>query len=165
MKQIYIKKTKESYLNLCRLNISKEPFFKVWSAYAFEAVCIKHIDCILKSLEINNMAGEIGTWYHRSYKKSDTSGAQIDLVIDRNDNSINICEIKYSNNIFTIDKEYAKKLLNKISVFEEQTKTNKQVFLTMITTNGIKKNMWSEDLVHSEIVLDNFLVRSNQKLH
>ncbi|KPA16498.1 ATPase [Candidatus Magnetomorum sp. HK-1] len=111
------------------------------------------------------MAGEIGTWYHRSYKKSDTSGAQIDLVIDRNDNSINICEIKYSNNIFTIDKEYAKKLLNKISVFEEQTKTNKQVFLTMITTNGIKKNMWSEDLVHSEIVLDNFLVRSNQKLH
>jgi hypothetical protein len=82
--------------------------------------------------------------YHRGSK---------DLVIDRNDNAINICEVKYSNHIFTIDKNYTKKLMNKISVFETKTKTNKQIFLTMITTHGIKKNLWSEDLVQSEVVL------------
>jgi hypothetical protein len=135
------------------LNMSNTPLFKTWSGYAFEAVCIKHINCIIKSLEISNMAGEIGTWYHRVSTKSDNTGAQIDLVIDRNDNAINICEIKYSSNIFTIDKNYAKKLMNKISVFETKTKTNKQIFLTMITTHGIKKNLWSEDLVQSEVVL------------
>jgi hypothetical protein len=88
------------------LNMSNTPLFKTWSGYAFEAVCIKHINCILKSLEISNMAGEIGTWYHRVSTKSDNTGTQIDLVIDRNDNAINICEIKYSSNIFTIDKNY-----------------------------------------------------------
>ncbi len=57
--------------------------------------------------------------------------------------------------MFSIDKSYAKNLINKMKVFEEKTKTKKQVFLTMITTMGIKKNIWSEDLVDSEVVLKN----------
>ena len=136
------------------LNKSNTQLFKIWSGYAFEAVCIKHIDSILRRLEISNLAGEIGTWYHRTYTKSDHQGAQIDLVIDRNDNAMNICEIKYSSNIFTIDKNYAKTLINKMSIFEDKTKTKKQLFLTMITTHGVKKNVWSEDLVHSEVNLE-----------
>ncbi|GAF78645.1 unnamed protein product, partial [marine sediment metagenome] len=86
-------------------------------------------------------------------KKSEERGAQIDLLIDRTDNSINLCEIKFSDNKFSIDKSYAKNLINKIEVFEEKTKTKKQVFLTMITTMGVKKNIWSEDLVDSEVIL------------
>ena len=137
------------------LNVSKEPKYRSWAGYAFEAVCMKHVDRIIKSLGIENFAGEIGTWRFIPAKKSKERGAQIDLLIDRSDNSINICEIKFSNNMFSIDKSYAKNLINKMKVFEEKTKTKKQVFLTMITTMGIKKNIWSEDLVGSEVVLKN----------
>jgi len=141
-------------------NMSSTPSYKIWSGYAFEAICMKHINYILQRLEINHMAGEIATWRYKTSSKSDSIGAQIDLVIDRNDNSINICEIKFSNTNFIIDKDYARKLMNKISVFEKQIQTNKQIFLTMITTLGIKKNLWSEDLVDSEVVLDDFFINS-----
>ncbi len=139
------------------LNMANTPLFKIWSGYAFESVCIKHIDCVLKCLDIRNMAGEVGSWHHHASAKSDYPGAQIDLIIDRNDNAMNICEIKYSSNIFTIDKNYAKSLINKMSVFEDKTRTKKQLFLTMITTHGIKQNIWSADLVDSEVVLSHLL--------
>ncbi len=135
------------------LNISKEPKYHNWAGYAFEAICMKHVGRIIKSLGIANLAGETGSWRFIPAKGSKERGAQIDLLIDRTDNSINICEIKFSGNRFAIDKNYAKNLTNKLEVFEEKTKTNKQTFLTMITTMGIKKNIWSEDLVDSEVIL------------
>jgi len=135
------------------LNISKEQKYHNWAGYAFEAVCMKHVDRIIKSLGIANLAGETGRWRFIPAKGSKERGAQIDMLIDRTDNSINICEIKFSGNRFSIDKNYAKNLINKLEVFEGKTKTNKQTFLTMITTMGIKKNIWSEDLVDSEVIL------------
>lgn len=146
------------------LNVSKEPQYRIWAGYAFEAVCMKHADRIIKSLGIENLAGEIGTWRYIPSPKSKETGAQIDLLIDRSDNSINICEIKFSDNKFSINKNYAKNLINKMKVFEEKTKTKKQVFLTMITTMGIKKNIWSEDLVDSEVTLNNFFPKNFQQL-
>jgi len=75
------------------------------------------------------------------------------LIINRFDDCINICEIKFSKNKYAIDKKNAHNLLNKINVFEEKTGAKKQIFLTMITTMGLKKTMYSEDLVHSEVVM------------
>lgn len=135
------------------LNVSKEPKYRSWSGYAFEAVCLKHVDQIIKSLKIKNLAGEIGNWRFIPSKGSKDIGAQIDLLIDRTDNSINICEIKFSTKEYSIDKSYAKKLAKKIQVFEEKLNLKKQIFLTMITTMGIKNNIWSEDLVDSEVIL------------
>ena len=100
--------------------------------YAFEAVCMKHIDQILKKLKLESLASEIGNWHYLPPKKSRETGAQIDLLIDRIDNSIN--------------------------VFEEKTGTKKHIFLSMITTIGLKKNFYSEDLVDSEVVLKDLLI-------
>ncbi len=136
------------------LNASKQPSYHAWTGYAFEAVCMKHIDQIIKAIGIETLAGEIGSWRYVSPKKGAYPGAQIDMVIARVDNSINLCEIKFSKDAFVITKEYAKKLDQKKEIFENITKTGKQIFLTMITTNGVKKNMYSEDLVDSEVKLN-----------
>ncbi len=135
------------------LNISKEMKFKIWAGYAFEAICMKHIYQIVKTLGLENIVIGIGRWHFTPPQRSKEKGAQIDLLIDRTDDSINICEIKHSNKEYLIDKSYAKNLTNKINIFGEKTQTKKQTFLTMITTFGIKKNIWSEDLVDSEVLL------------
>lgn len=139
------------------LNVSTGSSYRSWSGYAFEAVCLKHIDRILAALELENLATGIGRWKFIPPKKSKEAGAEIDLIIDRVDNCINICEIKFSNKEYQIDKNYAKILANKIKVFQDKTKTQKQIFLTMITTYGVKQNIWSEDLVDSTVDLKELL--------
>ena len=135
------------------LNASTQQKYKTWTGCAYEAVCEKHIRQIIKKLGIANVAGEVGKWHYFPAAGSKKAGAQIDLVINRFDDSVNICEIKFSKNKYVIDKKYARNLLNKINVFEEKTDSKKQIFLTMITTTGLKKNIYAEDLVHSEVVL------------
>lgn len=104
------------------------------------------------------MASEIGSWHFIPPPKSREKGAQIVLLIDRVDNSINICEIKFSNEKYSIDKTYARNLDNKTKVFEEKTRTKKQIFLSMITTLGLKQNFYSENLVDSEVVLKDLIL-------
>lgn len=89
--------------------------------------------------------------------KSDLGEAQIDLVIDRRDRVINLCEIKFSVNSFTIEKNYEAKLRKKIEVFRQATGTKKALQLIMITTNGVSKNKYSS-IVHSQITIDDLFV-------
>ena len=84
-------------------------------------------------------------------------GAQVDLVIDRRDNVINLCEIKFSSSEYVIDKAYSKELKHKRDVFKEQTKTRKAVHLTMITTEGVKRNAYFND-IQSEVSLDQLFI-------
>lgn len=84
---------------------------------------------------------------------SKENGAQVDLVIDRRDQIINLCEMKFSINTFAIDKKYADELRNKISLFKQETGTRKSVLLTMITTHGLKANSYSS-LVQNSLNLD-----------
>ena len=95
-----------------------------------------------------------GPWYYSAPKDSTETGVQIDLLIDRKDSTINICEIKFSENDFTIDSEYAKKLRQKIEIFKNITKTRKNIFLTMITTFGIVNNYYSNDIVSNSLTID-----------
>ena len=80
-------------------------------------------------------------------------GVQIDLVIDRRDQVINLCEMKFSINPFTIEKKYADELRNKIGIFKAETKTRKAVFMTLITTYGIAQNSNSLGLVQNDITM------------
>lgn len=136
------------------MEISKTASWNSWSGCAFEIICHKHVNKIINALKIHDAGCLVGSWRYipDAAKKSD--GAQIDLLLDRADEAISICEIKYSAKEFSIDKSYAKNLKNKIDVFQRQTKTNKQLFLALITTMGLKNNTWSEDLVDEVIKLD-----------
>ena len=75
-------------------------------------------------------------------------------MFDRGDGAITICEIKYSNNLFVIDKVYGRNLMNKLAIFEEKLKTDKQLFIAMVATKGVKKNLYSEELLDQSVVLE-----------
>jgi hypothetical protein len=134
------------------ITLSREPSMKSWSGYAFESICLKHIRQIKKALEIGAVYTEISAW--RTKPVSGDKGAQIDLLIDRQDRCINVCEIKYSSGEFTIDKKYQEELSNKLNVFRTQTKTNKTLFLTMITTFGVKENVYKTQIVQNELTMN-----------
>jgi uncharacterized protein len=124
-----------------------------WSGYSFEAICYKHLNAIREALAIPPGA-ETGTWRYIPRKRDKQEGAQIDLLFDRNDGVITLCEIKYSSSPFIIDKTVAKNLLNKADTFKEQTKTSKQIFISMIAANGVKPNLYSEDLINGVAALE-----------
>lgn len=126
--------------------------YKIWAGYAFESVCMKHIDQIIKALNIH-VGGIISPWRFIPRKKLET-GAQIDLLIDRNDNAITLCEIKYTNTVFTIDKNYAKVLHNKIQTFQTKSETEKQLFLAIISANGVKENTYCSELTSDILTLE-----------
>lgn len=115
------------------------PSYRAWSGYAFEQVCLAHVLNIKQALGISGIDTEISSWKSISVK----NGAQIDLVIDRRDGIINLCEMKFSVNPFIIDKKYDAELRNKIGAFKAETKTRKSLFTTMITTFGVKENNYS----------------------
>ena len=134
------------------LRISESAAWKSWSGFTFEGICLKHILQIKRVLGIREVQTTESVWRCTSANKK--TGAQIDLLIDRKDHCINICEMKYSLSPFTIDKTYAGELQRKINVFKEKTKTRKTLFLTMITAYGIKTNIHSTGLVQKEILMD-----------
>jgi len=131
------------------LHFSTTSAHAAWSGYAFERVCLQHIEQIRKALGIFGVLTEIYSW--RS--KAIVPGAQIDLVVDRADNVVNLCEIKYSSSPHRIEKSYAEKLRNKRAAFLEETRTAKSAHVTMITTFGLVRNEYSNEIL-SQIQLD-----------
>lgn len=125
------------------------PSYRAWSGYAFEQVCLYHINEIKQALGISGIETETSCW--RS--TTSTNGTQIDLIIDRRDSVINICEMKFSISPFMIDKKYDAVLRNKLGIFKQETKTKKALFLTMITTFGIAQNNYAGN-VQNNIIMD-----------
>ena len=136
--------------------INLTPQKSTWAGYAFENICLKHVTQISEALGLKKVAFKVGSWRMVPAKKSPQEGAQIDLLFDRDDGIITLCEIKYSDNVFVIDRAYGKNLNRKMEVFERHFSTEKELFLAMITTKGVKKNLWSEELVQLEVKLDDF---------
>ncbi|MCB0593245.1 MAG: AAA family ATPase [Lewinellaceae bacterium] len=132
--------------------LSQTSTFKSWSGYAFESLCLKHIEQIKKALEIGGIYSESSSF---SYTGNEyLPGVQIDLLIDRNDQVINLCEMKFQQREFSVTKDYAEQLRKKISVFSEISKTKKQIFLTLITTFGTIENKHSLGLIDNDLTMD-----------
>jgi len=130
-----------------------KPAWNTWAGLAFESVCYEHLPQITKALDLSPTAIP-STWRYSPKKGSDEKGAQIDLLFDRDDDSITICEIKYSDKPFIITKEYAEKLRQKLEIFKKITRTNKQLFIALISANGIKENKYSEELLSGVATLE-----------
>lgn len=131
------------------------PQWHSWRGYAFESVCYKHLSLIQKKLTIG--AGAIAdSWRYVPRKEVEERGAQIDLLFDRVDNAITLCEIKYSTEPFVLTKEYMEILQRKMRVFKEKTGTKKQLFLAMITAGGLKKNFYTEEFISGVVKLEDF---------
>jgi len=120
-----------------------------WQGYSYEMVCMLHLDEIKKKLGILLIQTSSSVW--RS--KDRNHPLQIDLVIKRADRIINLCEIKFYNQLYSIDKNYEKLLLERQSVFVSESKTKYSVTTTFITTYGLLKNQHS-GIVINEVVMD-----------
>ena len=131
---------------------AQSPSWRSWSGLAFENICLKHIPQIKKALGISGVYSEQSAW--RYAPKSDEQGAQIDLVIDRQDNCINLCEMKFSLTEFTIDKKYAEELNLKRRIFLAKTNTKKSAFITMLTTFGVNMNAHYLNTVQNQLKMD-----------
>ena len=121
------------------------PRRNAWEGYTFEQLVKDHIEPLKKALGFSSVLTEQSAWY--------SPDAQIDLLIDRRDRTINVCEIKFYASEFPIDKDYSMKLRNKLTAFRESTGTKKTLALTIVTTFGLKKNTYSP-MVQQQAVLD-----------
>ncbi len=128
--------------------------FKIWAGYSFETICIKHIAQIIKYLGISAIRLKTGSWI----EKNRAEGAQIDLLIDRDDRVINLCEIKFYSTKFTINKKYAGELQKKMELFRTQTRTKSSLFQTFITTYGFTDNAYRTQLVQNELIMDDLFI-------
>lgn len=126
------------------------PEVRTWSGYAFEQICLAHLSAIKKALGINGIQTISSAWLGNY----DNQKAQIDLVIDRRDHVITICEMKFSINPFIIEKKYADDLRTKIAIFKQSTGTSKAIFLTFITTFGLIQNEHAMSLVQNSLTMD-----------
>lgn len=126
--------------------MSQQHSYYSWAGFNFETVCLKHISQIKKALGVEGIHSINSSW--------SSKGAQIDLVIERNDKWINLFEIKFHDSEFVIDKKYSKNLRNKVNTFKSDTKTKHTVVLSMLTTYGLKQNECFHELIEDNLTID-----------
>lgn len=115
------------------------PELTAWRGFTFESLCFYHLPQIKQALGISGVQTEVSPWKSRKEK----DGAQIDMVISRADRVINICEMKFCEDDFSINATYDKNLRHKLSTFMEETKCRCSLHLTLVTTYGLKHNEYS----------------------
>ncbi len=127
-------------------NQSNSPTVKAWSGVAFERVCLEHITQIKKALGISGVYTEVNSWQCQPDKDNGIMGSQIDLLIVRKDQVINVCEMKYSDTDYTVDASFDKNQKRKIADFIKKTGTKYAIHSTLITTYGVVENSYSGEL-------------------
>ncbi len=146
----YIEKTKPSTNTF--VTISRSSNWSGWLGYAFENLCLIHIHQIRLSMSIAGVNTRLASWVHRG--NDSQKGAQIDLVIDRDDQVITLCEIKFSKSEFEINKKYAQELRNKVDVFHRYSKSKKSIFTAMIAPFGLSKSPYNQELIQNIVTLE-----------
>ena len=134
-------------------NSIDNPARRAWAGLTFEQLCKDHIPQIKQKLGISGVLTEESIWYTHGDEDEGIPGTQIDLIIERRDRVINLCEMKFSVNEFVIDKEYDMVLRNKFETFRRMNDCKKSLQMTMITTYGVKNNKYS-GLIGSQVMLD-----------
>lgn len=143
----YFKFLQNNKTNNSWLYLSSKQTYKIWSGFAFENLCFKHIFQIKKALGINGIVSNEYSWTLKDK-------AQIDLLIDRDDNCINLLELKYYDGLYEITKSYATQIREKVAIFKENTRTKKNVFVTLLTVFGAKKNEHYLSSITNEVIID-----------
>ena len=130
------------------------PSANVWRGLSFERVCLAHIDQIKRKLGISGILTRQYAW---TSSEHDKDGAQIDLLIERADDAVNICEMKYSTDKYEITKEEHRKMLHRREVFVREQKLKGAAYLTFVTTCGVLHNAYWND-IQSEVMLDDLFM-------
>lgn len=120
-------------------NVTAQPVV-TWRGFAFENVCFNHVDQIKSALGVSGVISSSSAW---SKKGDDEEGMQIDLLIQRADNVVNMCEMKFTSEDYSVDKRYYRILLSRAERVREMVSKKASVHSTLITTFGLKLNEYS----------------------
>jgi len=138
-------------------HLSQTQQYKTWSGYTFEGICIKHLPQIKKALSIGGVYAISSSFYKKG--TATEKGTQIDLILDRKDQIINLFEIKFYQEEFVITKSYAKTLQEKQRVFKKTTTSQKMISWIFIAPFGLKHNQHSLDLIYNVLDLEALFVK------
>ena len=146
----YLKQIKENELqnDYAKTNYNGQRF-AVWKGLAFETVCFNHLDKIKEKLGISGVSSIGSLWY----KSKDVKGTQIDLIIERKDNIINLCEMKFYSSEFILNKDYHLDLMQREEIIKSLILKKQSIYNVLITTFGLKKGEYSSDFA-SVVTLD-----------
>ncbi len=129
------------------------PLVNTWMGLAFERVCMEHIEQIKVKLGISGVLTEVNSWYCKADLDNGVFGSQIDMLIVRKDQVINLCEMKYSQSEYTITEKVDRNIRNKISDLITVSGTKYAIYPTLITTYGLVENSYSQE-VQSVVTMD-----------
>lgn len=141
------------------LRQTEKPSWLSWAGYAFEGLCLKNVDCIKRALGISGVSTTQSSWSHVPKPGEPGPGAQIDLIIDRADRTINLCEIKFVSGELEISAALRRDLERKKAVFREQTGTRSLLLTTLITAEGVKQGKNYHGVVDQQLTMDCLFVR------
>lgn len=133
--------------------IHGQPKYNTWCGLAFERVCFTHVEQIKQKLGISGVLTGVYSWRCKANEEKGYAGVQIDMLIDRNDGIIDLCEMKYSESEYAISATYAQEMARKRSVFQQVSKTSKAVHVVLVTTIGVASGMYQYS-VQATVVLD-----------
>lgn len=134
------------------------PLYNNWCGLSFERVCLQHVSQIKRKLGISGVLSNVYSWSASPNEELGRRGVQIDLLIDRNDRVINLCEMKYSSTPYAITQDEEMKLRTRMEVFRTVTRTPKAIHLTMVTTHGLVQNP-HVGIIQNEVTMDDLFER------
>jgi AAA+ ATPase superfamily predicted ATPase len=150
----FIKNNRKTQVGIWQM-LSNSQSYKIWSGYAFESLCLKHVSEIKRAMGVQNVYTETSSYRHVGDKAAD--GFQIDLIIDRKDMTINLCECKFYESSFEITQKYASQLKWRKSTFRTVTNTKKNIFTTLISNHPIKENEHSLESIDVRITVSDLM--------
>ena len=115
------------------------PLYYNWCGLAFERLCLLHLPQIKEALGISGMVSNACSWVS-TRKNEDEKGVQIDLLIDRNDEVIDLCEMKFTKAAYSVSDEDVEKMMHRLSVFAAETSTRKAIHLVLVSASGVVRN-------------------------
>ncbi len=150
----YIKFIRENSIGRVNVwqSIADSASYQSWCGYAFENICLLHIEQIHKALGISGLYSQVSSWKFKG--DQEMPGTQVDLVIDRKDGIIHLFECKFTNKEFVLTKDYTAKLRQRRSIFEYATKTKKQVVTSLLSTFPAMRNEYFLEEIHSQVESD-----------
>ena len=144
------------------VQVARSPVYRSWAGVAFESLCRKHITAITEALGISGMTNWAGPLSLPPNEAG--AGIQIDLLIDRPDATVNICEMKFYNEPFVLTKAGAMELLRKKNRVRAYFKSRKQVLITVVTNYPVERNKWMREIVDGVVTLDTLVGSGNSKM-
>ena len=148
----YLKFIRNNKGNKSWEQLSNQSTYTAWSGYAFENICMQHIEQIKIALGISGIFSNTSSWKFKG--NDELLGTQIDMLIDRADQVINLCEVKFTKDNFVITNNYSTQLKLKKSIFRQVTQTKKAIFTTLITTYPAIRNKYYLEEIDNEIHME-----------